>query len=307
MATSELESNRKAVWDFAVLADRFLRRAPAVVVEIGARDCKETLALHDRYPSSHVYAFECNPHTLDECRRRVSGVANVTLIESAVADEDGPLSFFAIDTERTVTSQPDGNPGASSLLEASGEYPIETYIQKKITVTSTRLSTFMTARGLDHIDLIWMDVQGAELQVLKSAGERLRDVGIIHVEVEFFPIYKNQPLFRDVNRYMDAKGFRLLTFTRMDRYAGDAVFVNTALCGVWRRVWLRLRAPFVRPVLIFIGKVRSLLLHHLPKGMRLARRCVERGSEIVWLLCVRVSARSKKKHRVTHGRLDPEN
>jgi hypothetical protein len=58
-------------------------------------------------------------------------------------------------------------------------------------------------------DYIKIDVQGAELMVLENAIEKLSNVLVLETEVEFIPIYKNQPLFCDIQRFMIDQGFML--------------------------------------------------------------------------------------------------
>ena len=84
----------------------------------------------------------------------------------------------------------------------------------------------MVENNISVIDLIWMDIQGAELMALKGLGERIKDVNIIHSEVEFFEIYKNQPLFIEIKKYLNKRGFLLGFFTSFGKYSGDAVFIN---------------------------------------------------------------------------------
>jgi FkbM family methyltransferase len=199
------------------------------VVEIGARDGRETREFARRLPQARIYTFECNPQTLPQCRSTVSALRNSELIEKAVADRDGPLTFFPIDPERTETTWEDGNPGASSLLRASGKYPVETYAQREITVEGTTLKSFLAERKLPSVDLLWMDIQGAELMALKGLGDRIGDVKLIHTEVEFLEIYSGQPLFREIKRFLNAAGFRLVAFTAMDVFSGDAVFANAGI------------------------------------------------------------------------------
>jgi FkbM family methyltransferase len=60
------------------------------------------------------------------------------------------------------------------------------------------------AAGADYLKL---DVQGAELMVLDGAAETLRSVLVVHTEAEFAPMYKNQPLFADIDARMRSLGF----------------------------------------------------------------------------------------------------
>lgn len=231
---------------FAAIAGELLEPGTVrTIVEVGARDCTETLDFANAYPAARIVAFECNPATLPACRRAVAGNANIALVEKAVSDRAGTVSFFPTDPERTVTKHAGGNPGASSLFRARDDYPHETYVQNEITVEATTLAAEMEARGLGGIDLLWMDIQGAELLALKGLGERIRSVALMHLEVEFLPIYEGQPLFDEVDAFLRARGFRFLGFTSYARYSADAVYASgqVATFGDMLRLWWRF--PFL--------------------------------------------------------------
>lgn len=197
------------------------------IIEIGARDCVETLKFHAEFPAAKIYTFECNPQTLPICVKNVASVPNITLIQKAISEKSGTVSFFAIDPEKTETTWEDGNPGASSLFKASGNYPIEKYAQNEITVDSIRAEDFIIENNITSIDLLWMDIQGGELGALKSFGDHLKKVKILHTEVEFMEVYQNQPLFWELKKFLNDNGFYLVEFTSFyKRIAGDAIFIN---------------------------------------------------------------------------------
>jgi len=209
---------------FAEIAGELLGERVGTIVEVGARDCTETLDFRRAFPRARIFAFECNPTTLPACREALRGVERVRLVEKAVSDREGTLRFYPTDPARTITKHAQGNPGASSLFRARSDYPHETYVQNEIEVESTTLERLMREEDIAAIDLLWMDIQGAELMALRGLGERLRDVRLIHLEVEFQPIYEGQPLFPEVHRYLRGRGFRLVGFTSYSRYSADAVY-----------------------------------------------------------------------------------
>jgi len=63
-----------------------------------------------------------------------------------------------------------------------------------------------------EIDFIKIDVQGSELNIFKNSIETLKNVSVIQTEVEFIPIYKNQPLFGDIQTFLREQGFQLHKF-----------------------------------------------------------------------------------------------
>jgi 2-O-methyltransferase len=207
-----------------------------VVFDVGARDCVESADFAQAFPAAMIYAFECNPATLPYCRAVAAAQPRVKLTEKAVADSNGRLEFFPIDPERSVGGIAGGNHGASSMFQATGAYPEERYVQGRIEVESVRLDSFCAEQQVEAIDILWMDVQGAELLVLGGLGERLRDVSFVHMEVEFFEIYKGQALFPSVDDFLRARGFRLAGFTSYSRFAADALYVGADVVWPQERV-----------------------------------------------------------------------
>ncbi len=114
-------------------------------------------------------------------------------------------------------------------------------VEKTYRVETKRLDDIPEVKGTD---LLKVDVQGAELLVFEGAADVLKDTLVIHTEVEFISLYKDQPLFGDIDAHLQSKGFKLhkLEFTgrafkpfifKNDRNAplnqilwGDAVYVR---------------------------------------------------------------------------------
>jgi FkbM family methyltransferase len=253
-----MEQNQKRFID-AIRS--FSASPPSVIVEVGARDCRETVYFAKEFPSARIYAFECNEQTLPLCREAVREFPAITLVEKAASDIDGKITFFPIDTEKTKTPHADGNPGASSLFRASGKYTTEQYVQRETTVDSVRLDSFLNGAGVSKIDALWMDAQGSEKKVLEGLGIRLRDVDFIHTEVEFREIYAGQPLFWELLRFLRERGFSLHSFTSFDRSFGDALFVSRRLYarGLFGSVLLfarRMARAYLSYPLMFIRKIK---------------------------------------------------
>jgi FkbM family methyltransferase len=65
------------------------------------------------------------------------------------------------------------------------------------------------------VDFLKIDVQGAELDVIKGADKALKTAVVVQTEVEFAQMYKGQPLFADVDAAMRARGFALHTIASL--------------------------------------------------------------------------------------------
>lgn len=85
---------------------------------------------------------------------------------------------------------------------------------------------------LNEIDFIKLDIQGGELNALKGAKESLEKVIALEVEIEFQPIYKDQPLFNDINSYLQKDGFEFIDFSRLVRWGREDIYATVGQC-VW--------------------------------------------------------------------------
>jgi FkbM family methyltransferase len=174
---------------------------PLVIYDVGARDCLQSVEFSQMYPHAKIYAFECNPMTLPLCRENIKG-HTIELVPLAVNSYNGTCTFYPIDPTKTITTWKDGNPGASSLFLSNGTYTVEQYVQNKSTVPCQRLDAI-----LDAPDIIWMDLQGAELLALESLGSNLDNVQYIYTEVSHRPIYTGQVMFCELHEFLVNRGF----------------------------------------------------------------------------------------------------
>lgn len=73
--------------------------------------------------------------------------------------------------------------------------------------------------GVPFIDFLKMDIQGAELTVLKHGLDVLSECVAIQLEVSFFCLYENQPSFGDIDVWMRENGFVPHCFVDIKRWS----------------------------------------------------------------------------------------
>jgi FkbM family methyltransferase len=83
--------------------------------------------------------------------------------------------------------------------------------------------------GIDGgVDLLKLDIQGAELQALEGGRTLLGRTLVIHVETEFVPIYAGQPLFSECELFLRGIGFAFHHFTKCE---GRRLMAGTRVVG----------------------------------------------------------------------------
>lgn len=100
-------------------------------------------------------------------------------------------------------------------------------IGSEIHVTST-LDDVLTSKGeTGPTSLLVLDLQGAELEVLKGAINTLRETTAVFVEVALVEMYEGQPLLSDIHKFMLDHNFVLVQHDLIsESMMGDALYVS---------------------------------------------------------------------------------
>jgi len=98
------------------------------------------------------------------------------------------------------------NPAVMQLFHL---YPLWSKVDSTTEVDTVRLDDLAETAGTD---LIKIDIQGAELLAFKGGLERLQEASAIHTEVCFAQLYKNQPLFSEVEQFLRTQGYMFHRF-----------------------------------------------------------------------------------------------
>ncbi|MDQ2842572.1 MAG: FkbM family methyltransferase [Acidobacteriota bacterium] len=203
---------------FIRLAKKLLPDRP-IVCDIGSRDALEGISLFDQLGGT-LHFFEPNPSAAEICRRnlaaRMSEASNCLFNEVAVSDAVGDVKFYPVNP---MVSQ-NKDIGFSSLLRINPDYTKRRghVVQDELTVNATTLDEYFADKP--HPDLLWVDVEGAELRIFRGAGSVLPDVSLIHVEVSFRPMQIGKPLFWEIQGYLARWGFALYGFMEVSALRG---------------------------------------------------------------------------------------
>lgn len=140
-----------------------------------------------------------------------------------LSDQDGRELAFYENTE---------HPGGNSYYRENEEFSPAAAVlfdegHKKIKKAVT-LDTVVKQRGFPLPDLIKMDVQGAEMDVLKGAQETLKSCRHLILELQHVRYNVGAPFAEEVIAYLDTIGFRLVTplFASAIGVDGDYHFVR---------------------------------------------------------------------------------
>ena len=176
-----------------------------VVFDVGA-NIGQTLEKYAAVlPGARIHSFEPFPQSYQRL------AATAAAHPPAVAHE---LALGANSGEATFHVNPEFHTRNSLLTRpASGRryYRGGSELPESVPVKVDTLDNVCTREGIERIDVLKLDVQGAELQVLRGGQTLLAKeaVDIIFIEVMFVPHYENGPLFHDVDAVLRDRSYSL--------------------------------------------------------------------------------------------------
>ncbi|MEJ7788640.1 MAG: FkbM family methyltransferase [Thermoleophilaceae bacterium] len=171
------------------------------IIDVGSSRGQFALVAAHRFPEAALICFEPLPGPRRKLESALGRHGNLTVIDRAVSSDAGTAEF--------VVSRADDS---SSLLEMTAtqthHFP-GTEAARHITVRTEPLDEMLTPGELAAPLLLKVDVQGAEIEVLRGAERVLPRVDSILVECSFLELYRGQALAGEVVAFLHEHGFRL--------------------------------------------------------------------------------------------------
>jgi len=209
----------------------FSKNDKMTILDIGGCEGEESIRYSRIFPFSSIYIFEPLPKNQKLVAENIIKykVENVELIPLAVSDEDAISKFYVSsghpENQLNDSNWDFGNKSSSLLNPEKSNNPDWLEFNDKIDVKTITLNTFLIKNKINEVDFIHMDVQGAELKVLRGAKSYLSKIKAIWLEVSNVELYKNQPFRADIECFMEANNF-FLAKSEIEGNIGDQFYIN---------------------------------------------------------------------------------
>ncbi len=214
---------------------KLLKTNTPVILEVGSHYGEDSLKFLKSFPKAELYCFEPDPRNTHIMRKYANDnrihLSEVALSDSDCDEVDFYLSHLAdFDKEkmfnkyhwiprREYLELKLNRSGASSLKHNSSIDCLDV-----VKVRTAKLDSWMKDRQIEQIDLLWIDVQGAEREVIEGARESLCKTRYVWIE------YGEQAYEGGMNRKETIRILKPM-FSTMWRYSrwsdkGDLLFRN---------------------------------------------------------------------------------
>lgn len=208
----------KKIGDFdQALLKRYLPNNP-VILEAGAFDGTDTLAMINIWPNATIYAFEPDKDSYKLCYERVQTKKNVQTFNLALGDKNGEANFFKSGGSSAGES--------SSLLMPKDHLKFHPSIRFDHTdiVNVVTLDDWANNNKVEKIDFLWLDMQGFELKALQHGENILKTVNVILTEVSLVETYYEVPLYAEYKEWLQSRGFKVIKEALFYKDMGNVLF-----------------------------------------------------------------------------------
>ena len=163
--------------------------------DAGANVGDWTRAAKQYFPAATVFAFEIHPDTFKELSRRTRNLEGVIAINLGLSDTEGTAELHCYGNESAL----------SSMFDYPHDLPGRTIPCKVVTGDG-----YSSANGIEHIDFLKLDVEGAEPQVMRGFAHTIETgrVDIIQFEYGLVNIL-SRFLLRDFYEYLVREGYTI--------------------------------------------------------------------------------------------------
>ena len=188
-----------------------------VILDVGGHKGESVTFLRRLFPRALIHSFEPDPDSFHELEQLAD--AHTHCHNLALSDEGGSASFFRNRLSHTNSLYKVNLDSEDSIYLAKARRHLAEFDASRfnaaIEVPTRRLEDFIHEHAIGRVDLLKLDVQGAESKVLAGAGRALDRVRSAIIEVSFFDYYEHHSSFREIETLLEPFDFALFSISEI--------------------------------------------------------------------------------------------
>lgn len=156
----------------------------------------------------------------------------IRCVRAALVDRSGPVTYYAAPERLDILSSI-YEPNAAHFRRVAERTATELRCEKLV-VEGVTLDELLASEG-GAFNVLYMNIQGAELAAVRGAAASLHGFDVIGCEVDFVPRYDGGALYDELAAHLAARGFRVAGRWRSedpDNDYGTACFIPDRIASL---------------------------------------------------------------------------
>jgi len=200
-----------------------------VIFEIGAHMGTDTLWFREITGSPAIHFFEPDPRNAKAIKDAgIDKIPGLFFTQAAIGNKSGESSFYMSTGRRPDPTYPYDHTDSSSLREPTQEMRDRfkwLSFKEEIKVKVLALDDYCDLKGIEHIDFIWADTQGAEVDMITGGQKTLAKTKYLFTEYCDIPMYKGQVSYEQILSMLPGK------WKVLKKYVDDVLLQNLTLAS----------------------------------------------------------------------------
>jgi len=189
------------------------------IIDVGAHHGQSARYLRELFPGSTIHSFEPDP---DSFQRLVSlGLADHHCTQAALSDRRGQVTFFRNGISHTNSLHRVNLESNDSikLTEArrTGGNDFSRSLNQPFEVRCSTLDDYCQEAEITRVDLLKIDVQGAEASVLRGAARTLESTSAVVLEASFYDFYEHRTGIAELEHCLGPAGLSLFSILEISQ------------------------------------------------------------------------------------------
>jgi len=187
-----------------------------VIVDVGAHRGETYQVFRTHFPDASLHLVEPFPASMEALHSVSKGDEHCSLHDFALSKQNGTTTLFVNDSDATNSLYPLEENAAKNWQVASLQE------REQISVEVKTLDDLAKENGIETIDILKLDVQGAEMDVLLGAQRLLnaKKIHLIQMEHIVESTYQTQQPLHSYLEFLTDKDYRLVDFYKPIRRNG---------------------------------------------------------------------------------------
>ena len=199
-----------------------------VVIDIGSHKGEYIRSIIKNFFIEKIYSFEPNIEIFEILKKNFQNEKKIVIKNCGITQEEVFINF---------NKNLESSSSTINKLNENSKYFKKKYlllnflnlkkVSEKIKIKVIRLENYLKKEKIKKIEILKIDTEGYEYQVLKSLGDNIKNIQLVHFEHHYDDMIIKEYKFKDIHNFLTLNGFTKIFKIKMNfRKSFEYIYKN---------------------------------------------------------------------------------